>query len=293
MVDAKAAVPNFVKKDDADPLQLDSSDAMALGLAVRVVNGRDQLFDSYNVKDKPRTAQATWVHRLANTLNQPMVSSLLLFIGLFMLILELKLPGVGLPAIISALAFLLFFWSHYLGGTADQLEILLFLVGLVCLALELFVFPGFAVFGISGILLILVSVIMASHTFIWPTQEYEYRQMGQTLMQVTGAIITVSVAAVIVGRYFPSLPLFRRMILVPEPIDGPQDPTVKPSTSGDPGLFFLLGETGRTTTALKPTGKARFGEMLVDVTADGFFIEPERLVEVIEVRGQRVIVKKV
>jgi len=100
------------------------------------------------------------------TLNDPFVGWVLLFVGIFMLILEIKMPGVGLPAITSALAFLLFFWSRYLSGTADQLEILLFLVGMVCLGLELFVFPGFGVFGMSGFLLIVVSIVMASHTFV-------------------------------------------------------------------------------------------------------------------------------
>ena len=89
------------------------------------------------------------------TLNNPFASWMLLFVGVFMLILEIKMPGVGLPAITSALAFLLFFWSRYLSGTADQLEILLFLVGLICLGLELFVFPGFGVFGLSGFVLVL------------------------------------------------------------------------------------------------------------------------------------------
>jgi membrane-bound serine protease (ClpP class) len=58
----------------------------------------------------------------------------------------------------------------------------------------------------------------------------------------------------------------------------------------DPAFTFLLGETGRTTTVLRPIGKARFGELLVEVTADGAYIEPDRLVEVVEVQGSRVIV---
>ena len=110
------------------------------------------------------------------------MSWLLLFIGAFMLVIELKLPGIGLPAIISALAFLLFFWSHYLSGTADQLEIILFLIGLVSLAVEIFVFPGFGIFGMSGILLMLCSIVLASHTFIWPTHDYEYQELGHTLL---------------------------------------------------------------------------------------------------------------
>ena len=146
-------------------------------------------------------------------LTDPFVSWLLLVVGLFMLVLELKLPGIGLPAITSALAFLLFFWSHYLSGTADQLEIILFLVGMVCMALELFVFPGFGVFGMSGILLILCSIVMASHTFVWPTQEYEYRELGFTLLQVMVAMVAVGGGAVVLARYFPSLPLFNRLIL--------------------------------------------------------------------------------
>ena len=228
-------------------------------------------------------------------LTDPFVSWLLLFIGLFMLVLELKLPGIGLPAITSALAFLLFFWSHYLSGTADQLEIILFLVGLVCLALELFVFPGFGVFGMSGVLLILTSIVMASHTFVWPTQEYEYREMGYTLLQVTVAMVAVGGGAVVLARYFPSLPLFNRLVLKPEPWTGLGEPTTRPPSPPSEGyesLAFLVGETGRTTTVLRPTGKARFGELLIDVTADGFFIEPDSLVEVVDVQGSRVIVKR-
>ncbi|MBV8609397.1 MAG: serine protease, partial [Singulisphaera sp.] len=167
-------------------------------------------------------------------------------------------------------------------------------VGLVSLALELFVFPGFGVFGMSGILLILTSIVMASHTFVWPTQEYEYREMGYTLLQVTIAMAAVGAGAVILARYFPSLPLFNRLVLKPEPWTGlvEDDPVAKPSAEGYESLAFLVGETGRTTTVLRPTGKARFGDLLIDVTADGFFIEPDSLVEVVDVQGSRVIVKR-
>jgi membrane-bound serine protease (ClpP class) len=137
--------------------------------------------------------------------------------------------------------------------------------------------------------------VMASHTFVWPTQEYEYREMGLTLLQVTVAMTAVGVGAVILARFFPSIPLFNRLILKPEPWNGIQDDVgvVKSSAAGYDSLLFLLGETGRTTTVLRPTGRARFGEMLVDVTSDGFFIEPDSLVEVVDVQGSRVVVKKV
>ncbi len=279
-------------KAEGDVLTLDTSTALELGLARKQAESLQDWLAANGLKGI-RIDGPTWVDSLVTTLNTPWMSWLLLFIGMFMLILELKLPGVGLPAITSALAFLLFFWGHYLGGTADRLEIMLFLVGLICVALELFVFPGFGVFGVSGILLVLGSVVMASHTFVWPTQEYEFRQMGRTLTEVTLTIVAVVAGAVVLGRYFPSLPLFRRMILVPE-VPGEEEPLAgKPAPDTESSLFFLLGETGRTTTVCRPSGKARFGEMLVDVTADGFYIEADSLVEAIEVRGTRVFVKKI
>ncbi|CAN5657012.1 hypothetical protein BH23PLA1_BH23PLA1_03840 [soil metagenome] len=272
-----------------------SNEARIFGLSNQVVSNTEEFKDLYALRGQAiQISGPTWVDTLVTTLNTPWMSGMLLFVGLFMLILEMKLPGIGLPAITATLAFLLFFWSRYLGGTADALEIILFLVGLVCLALELFVFPGFGVFGMSGVVLVLVSVVMASHTFVWPTQDSQYREMGQTLLQLVLSLIGVIAAAILVGRYFPSMPLFNRLILRPDTYaEGTADPTAKPSLEGDAPLFYLLGETGRTTSVLRPTGKARFGEELIDVTADGFYIEPDRLVQVVEVQGARVIVKKV
>jgi membrane-bound serine protease (ClpP class) len=283
-------------KDPGTVLIVTSNQAAAFGLGQEVLD--DEAFKAiYGLRGKPiRIDGPTWVDGLVTTLNDPFVSWVLLFIGVFMLILEIKMPGVGLPAITSALAFLLFFWSRYLSGTADQLEILLFLVGLICVGLELFVFPGFGVFGLSGFLLIVVSIVMASHTFVWPTQEYEYRQMAGTLFQLVAVMTGVGVSAALVGKYIPSLPIFNRMVLKPETYNGSEldDPSVKPSADeGYESFAFLMGETGRSTTVLKPSGKARFGKLLIDVQADGYFIERDRLIEVIDVQGMKVIVKPI
>lgn len=282
------------RKEAGEPLEIDSADAPAFGLD-QVVRDVEELKADYGLQGVAiRVEGPGWVDSLVTILVDPYVSWLLLFVGLFMMVLELKLPGIGLPAIVSALAFMLFFWSHYLSGTADQLEIILFLLGLISLAVELFVLPGFGVFGMSGIVLMLASIVMASHTFTWPTQEYEYREMGITLIQVTLALVGVTVGAIFLARYFPAIPIFNKLILKPEPwnADEAVDPTIKPSMEGYESLTYLIGETGRTTSPLRPTGKARFGNLLLDVTADNFYIEPDSLVEVVDVQGSRVIVKK-
>ena len=55
----------------------------------------------------------------------------------------------------------------------------------------------------------------------------------------------------------------------------------------------LVGTRGTTTTQLTPGGKARFGDVLVDVMADGEVIDRGAAIEVVEVRGSRVLVKEV
>jgi len=281
------------RKEAGTRLKLNADEAAAFGLG-QVVANEDELKTLYGLRGKiVRIEGPNWVDSLVTILTDPYVSWLLLFVGIFMLVIELKLPGIGLPAITSSLAFLLFFWSHYLSGTADQLEIILFLVGMVCLALELFVFPGFGVFGMAGILLMLSSIVMASHTFVWPTQDYEYREMGFTLIQLIGALAAVAGGAVVFAKYLPSIPFLNRLVLKPEPWTGfdETDPVSKPPLEGYDSLAFLVGETGRTTSPLRPTGKARFGNLLIDVTADSFYVEADSLVEVVDVQGTRVIVK--
>ena len=117
----------------------------------------------------------------------------------------------------------------------------------------------------------LCSIVMASHTFIWPTQDYEYQELGHTLLQVTGMLVAVGGCAVVLARYFPSLPFFNRLVSEARALDHASRPTIaRPGrrSEGYESLAFLIGETGRTTSPLRPTGKARFGNLLIDVTAD-------------------------
>lgn len=285
-----------VKSADGAVLTLNDQTAPRYQMADKVVRDLDELQTAYGLRNVTlRLARRTWVDSLVDTLNEPWMRGILLFVGFFMLMLELKLPGVGLPAILSTLAFLLYFWSSYLGGTAGMLEVILFVVGVLCVGIEIFIFPGLAIFGMSGAILILASVVMASHTFVMPTNDYEYRELAWSVLRIVGVIFGTILAIVVVGKFFPSIPIFNRLILKPEDTSGPElAPGEKPSMVGaDTPYAFLFGEVGRTTTPLRPSGKARFGELLVDVTADGFWIGADVPVEVIEARGSRIVVKRV
>jgi membrane-bound serine protease (ClpP class) len=272
---------------------LDSTSAVGLGLA-DLEESRPSLIARLGLdQDNIETVGPSWVDYLVAILNNRLISFMVLTLGLFLLVLEFKLPGIGLPAIGSAICFTLFFWSHYLSGTADQLEILLFAIGLICLAIELFVLPGFGVFGLAGVMLTIVSIVLASHTFLWPSGSEEYRQMGLTLTQLLAAMAVVVVAIVWVGRNMHRIPMLNGLVLSPdEPADatGP-DPLIVGDS--DLNLSFLMGRIGKTSTPMRPTGKARFEDHIVDATALTGYIDEKQSVEVVAVRGLRVIVRPV
>lgn len=273
---------------------LDATSSVGLGLA-SLEESRETLLPRLGLDpNEIETIGPSWVDFLVAVLNNRLVSFMILTLGLFLLVLEFKLPGIGLPAIGSALCFTLFFWSHYLSGTADQLEILLFAIGLICLALELFVFPGFGIFGLAGVLLTIVSLILASHTFLWPSGSEEYRQMGLTLTQLLGAMALTVVAIVWVGKNMHRIPMLNGLILAPDAV---ADPAATPESMiyGDSelNLSFLMGRIGKTATPLRPTGKARFEDHYVDATALTGYIDDRQDVEVVAVRGLRVIVRPV
>jgi membrane-bound serine protease (ClpP class) len=182
-----------------------------------------------------------------------------------------------------------------LGGTAGWLEVLLFVIGLGCLAMEIFVIPGFGVFGVSGGLLIFASLIMASQTFGNFESSRDLEQAAQTVGTLSGAVIAVIILAMAVSRYLPSMPVFNQMILSPpgvKDVAGADEPRLRPDLAGSTHNSPLIGRTGTALTVLRPSGKAVIDGKLTDVISDGPFINEGAQLEVVRVAGNRVIVRE-
>ena len=136
------------------------------------------------------------------------------FIGIY---IELKTPGVGLGGVVAAVAFLLFFWSKYLDGTAESLEILMFIAGLVLLMVEAFVIPGVGIFGLTGALLVVFSLVLASQTFVVPHSQAEIDELAKSIAVLLTAMAGLVALAFAIRRYLPKAPVFNRMVLEPPP----------------------------------------------------------------------------
>jgi membrane-bound serine protease (ClpP class) len=285
-------------------LTVDGRRAHALKLAAPPVDSFDELKQRLGVpvSETLPAIGATWVDSLVFYLNTSFVTGLLFVIGIMCIYAELHVTS-GFFAICATLCFSLFFWSRFLGGTADWLEVVLFLIGLGCIAMEIFVVPGFGIFGISGGLLVISSLVLASQTFYIPVSRSDYQELSRSVGTLSGAIVGFIILAVFLGRYLPRMPLLNEMVLVPPggaDREHWNEPQLRPEYSGartaNPRLEQspeLIGRVGKTTTILRPSGKALIDEKYLDVISDGPFIDQGTAVEVIAVAGNKIVVRQV
>src|SRR5205823_5432066 len=122
--------------------------ALELGLARNVVQDFPAFKQIYGLEDDLVAAEPSWADYLIDALAAPTVAWLLLLVGGAALYAELQAPGIGIGGFVAGVCFLLYFWSKHLDGTAGWLEVLLFVGGVCCILLELFVLPGAAIFGL-------------------------------------------------------------------------------------------------------------------------------------------------
>jgi len=263
------------------PIELRGRAAESLGLAQHLVEGLPELVATYGLPDTIALREPGWAERLLDALASPGIAWLLLLVGGAGLYIEMHTPGVGFGGFVAMVAFIIYFWSQYLHGTSGWLEVMLFLAGLFCLAAEIFVLPGFGVLGLGGGLLVIASLVLASQSFVLPTNDYQIRQLQWSLLGILGAAVGVATVGVLVRRWLPRAPVLRHVLLEPPAAEPFDDPTPD-----------LVGLEGVAASRLVPAGKARIDGRLHDVATDGELVEPGEPVRVVEQRGGRIVVRR-
>ena len=198
-----------------------------MGLADALIDNRDELAKRYGLREL-HVIEPTGVDIAVEFLNWWLITGLLLIVGLTGLYMEAMAPGHGVGGLVAAACFLLLFWSHFLGGTAGWLEVLLFILGLACIAVEIFLLPGTIVPGLVGAGLILVSLVMASQGFLIPETTRELNTLAGTMAMIVISCGVFVAAAVVLTRRMDSLPLLNRLMLAPPDAESA---TEKPSAA--------------------------------------------------------------
>ena len=220
------------------------------------------------------------------------LAPLLLLGGIIGAYLELKIPGASLPGIISAICFALFFLGHYLAGLAGWEVVALFTVGMVLVLVEILFFAhSTIVFGVVGVFLMLASLLWAMIDR-YPGETFfpKGRMLAVPLLNLFIAIVAAVLVIAILARFLPRTSLYRRFALMTSNPRGP-------SLAGAPHKFATAlslkpGTQGTAITILRPSGKARFADHVVDVVTEGEFIAPQTPITVIQRDGMRVVVKR-
>lgn len=269
--------------------------AVELGFANFIADDRGQLTRELNSTGDIREYKYNFSDGVVFWLNSPLVTGLLILIGLIALYFELSAPGIGFGGLLAGLCAALFFWSRFAGGTSGWLEVILFVAGIVFLLMELFVIPGFGFSGFTGLLLLFVSVVMASQDFVVPQTSGQWNHLLSTLLVILAASCAFVIGAVFISRRFGSIPLLNRISLTPPADDGVattvDKETGKQIPQAHPGVS--VGDWGIAESLLRPAGRATFNGQSIDVVSDGSFLDPGTQIRVVEISGNRIVVSEV
>lgn len=258
-------------------------------LADGIVDSVNDLKTKAGLKGEIAKIDPTGFERLALWITA--FAPLLLLGGIVFAYLEFKVPGASVPGLLAAICFGLFFFGHYMAGLAGWEVAALFVLGVVLVIVEILFFAhSTIIFGVMGVLLMLAALLWAmidhypGQTF-FPTGE----MLAIPLRNLFIALVASAVTITLLARYLPKTSIYRRFALMTTNPPGP-------SLTGQPrefatSLSLSPGAKGTALSILRPSGKARFADHVVDVITEGEFIAPDTPVTVVQTDGMRVVVK--
>jgi membrane-bound serine protease (ClpP class) len=229
-----------------------------------------------------RRASPNWAENAVRFLTHPVVSSLLITIAMLGIIIEIRTPGFGVPGGLGIASLALFFWGHWLVRLAGWEELLLAAAGVILLAIELLVIPGFGIAGVLGIVAILASLVLS---MVGPGDTATFMLVAAG--RVVFALLFALLASLVLLRFLPRLPFGRRLILE-RGLAAAQGYASAPGSDAQ-----LLGKRGRASSPLRPAGIAEIDGRRVDVVSDGELIDAGQFIEVTRVDGNRIVVRPI
>lgn len=254
-------------------LTLTNSQAVEIGYSEGTVSNQADLLKTLGYENVDIwKIDESFAEKAARFLTNPFVVPILLTIGFLGIVIELFSPGFGLPGLTGLASLFLFFYGHLIAGLAGYETIILFVLGLALLILELFIPGGIA--GTVGFISIVSSLFMVSDN-----------NTHMAISILIALVVSLSVSILMVKVFGKQMKFLKRMILTD-------------STSSEDGYVSnvsrldLIGRTGKTVTALRPSGIAVIDDERLDVVTEGSFVDPDCPVKVVKTEGSRIVVRE-
>ena len=286
MVDETIAIEGITEAGEV--ITFSTSEALEHGFAEAQVSSIEDLLnragiEKYEIVDYELSGSEKVISFFIN----PIVSGLLIMIILGGIYFELQTPGIGFPILASVVALILYLVPYYLNGLAENWEIIAFFIGIVLIALEIFVIPGFGIAGLSGILLTVGSLVlvMLNNDFF----DFSFVPFEKVILSIStalGGLLAGVIMMFLGGARLMNTNVFKRISL-----EDVQD-RLQGYTSNFQTTSFM-GKTATTFTVLRPSGKIMIDGEIYDAYTRGDYIDKNTKVIVIEESGTSLKVRKV
>lgn len=284
MVDPSVEIPGLAAAGEL--VTLSASEAVEHGIADVSASSLPDALAAFGYGGVSTTVlERNLTERIGTWLAGPVVAGILLVLGIGGLVLEFFTAGFGIPGAIGVIALALFATTAFVATPAGTVDVLLILGGLLLLAMEAFVVPGFGVAGVLGGAAIVAAVVRI------------FQDEAVTVL-ATAAIGGGVVLALLLWMLPNSRVL--RVFTLSERVGGSVAGAGSAASGGfvDPERAKLVGDrsdlAGRTGVALsdlRPAGVARFGDERVDVVSEGDFVPAGSRIRVLRTEGTRVTVR--
>jgi membrane-bound serine protease (ClpP class) len=270
MVDDRIFIPNLI--DSGKTLTFTAEEALQWGYCEGLAESPDEVIRQYlqYPEYELRSYEPSWVDDFKGFLMSPVLQSILIMLIIGGIYFELQTPGIGFPSAAAIIAAVLYFAPLYIEGLAANWEIIVFVVGLILVAFEVFVIPGFGVAGITGTLLIIVGLTLALLNNVnFDFERVSDYEIGRSVIVVFIGLTVGFAIMLALSNRIGRKGVLRRVAL--------ETDLATSVTSSE--MSSLAGREGLTATVLRPSGKVIIDGVYYDAISESGFIE----------KGQRVV----
>jgi len=287
MVDPRIKIEGVI--DSGSVLTFTASEALKYGFCEATARNIPEVLEKAGIDEYELIEQELRpLDKIISFLINPFVSGILIMIIIGGIYFELQTPGVGFPLIAAVTAAVVYFAPLYLEGLADHWEIILFIVGIVLIAVEIFAIPGFGITGIAGIVLVVTGLTLSMVGNIG----FDFSGVNFEKVVTAFFIVIISILLAIILSYYFTKKLFsqNRLFgsLALETVQSHEDGY----TSSDKAYEVMIGKSGIAYTMLRPSGKVKIGEDIFDATALTGYIDKGEKVEVVKYETTQLFVRK-
>lgn len=288
MVDEDVFIPGII--DTGKILTFTAREAVENGYCEGIVNDIDELLEQANIKHYIiKEYKPTTIDRIIGFLINPIISGLLIMAIIGGIYFEMQTPGIGFPLIVAILAAIAYFMPLYIEGLAENWEIIVFIVGLILIALEIFVIPGFGVAGALGITFAVLGLTLS----LLDNVRFNFDNVDGTAIIIALLTVTVSIFFALLFAIWASQKLFTAS---KGPLHNLSLNSVQTTSEGYSSVSIhqseMVGRTGIAQTVLRPSGKVNIDGDIWDAKSEDVFIDKGENIVVVGHESAQLYVEK-